>query len=239
MKWLSPKLQLKKNLSSPHALRKSIKKRGLDSTLHLEEDDGSSSCGLSQSCNPECPPISLQPSKAKYEIAVLACGEFWVPQRRFSKLDGVKRVVAGYTGGARRSSHVSFQDTKDHTMALFIEYNPSKISYMQLLDFWHENDYPWEEADTVTTQSAIYPTSIEQEQQAKEYVSKLHYEAQYRKAYADAKAQAYVTVDYVSKFYQAEQYQQNYISKQIVAAKEQFLLWANDEAATSLYTILE
>ena len=223
--------------------RKNSKKNVLDRTLHEDEEleQQVASSSSSQGINPQCPPISMKPTKSKYEIAIFACGEFWVPQRRFAKMgSGIKRVIAGYTGGDDNdisNSFVSFQDTKDHTMALMIEYNPKKISYKQLLEMWHDNDYPWEdkddELDDVATQSAIYPTSIQQEQQAKEYIKQLEIAR-------GGGATAYVTMDsHITKFYQAELYQQNYISKQIIAAKEQFLLWANDEAHTSLYTIYE
>ena len=53
---------------------------------------------------PSCAPLSLKPSKKKYEIAIIACGCFWNPQRRISRLTkeynyGIKRVIVGYVGG--------------------------------------------------------------------------------------------------------------------------------------------
>ena len=130
--------------------------------------------------NPNCPPISLLPSKSKYEIAIFGCGEFWNPQRVFQKLYGVKHVVVGYTGGY--STYPSFDNPQDHTYALYIEYNPKKISYTTLLHVWHLHDYPWEQDDQddnnelnnnnnshLHTQSAIYCITSKQYQLAYEF----------------------------------------------------------------------
>jgi hypothetical protein len=54
-----------------------------------------------------CPPVSLRPSKTKYETVVVACGCFWSPQYRFQKVrqtrqneERVQRVKLGSLFGS-------------------------------------------------------------------------------------------------------------------------------------------
>lgn len=75
------------------------------------------------------------------EKATFAGGCFWCMQPPFEKLDGVINVVSGYTGGTGKDP--SYQDyaEKGHIEAVEITYNPSKITYNQLLDvFWRQID---------------------------------------------------------------------------------------------------
>ena len=87
--------------------------------------------------------IPIKPSKKRYEVAIVACGEFWSPQDRLKKVHGIKRVVVGYVGGQHPSP--TFHDMKDHTQSLLVEYNPKKISYRDILQLWNDNDDPWKE----------------------------------------------------------------------------------------------
>ncbi len=75
--------------------------------------------------------------------ATFAGGCFWCMEPPFDKLDGVISTTSGYTGGARRNptyQEVSAGRTR-HAEAVEIVYDPSKISYAQLLDvFWMNVD---------------------------------------------------------------------------------------------------
>ena len=201
------------------------------------------SSSSSSYCCP-CPLLPLVPSKKnmkKYEIAVVACGSFWNPQRRFERMDGVKRVVVGYTGGKHR--YPNFQNKQDHTQALFIEYNPKKVSYTQILEMWNQNDDPWtspyeEEGNegnfdqmTLSCRSALFVLNEYQQSKALEFVLQLSQTRPHSKLFVD--------IEQAQDFYQAEEYQQQYVAKQCKAAREQFLKWANDEAPTGLFPILE
>ena len=190
------------------------------STMSLSDDLSEFDC--------PCPPLHLEPSKRKYEIAIVACGEFWNPQRRFQRLEGVKRVIAGYTGGGYDTP--SAEDLQDQTRALFIEYNPRKISYGEILQMWADNDFPWEEDDW-SNRSALFVMNQEQRGQAIGFLSML--------AMTRPKSELHVDVEPATTFYQAEEYQQDYLGKHVRASKEQFLLWANDAVPTGLCPILE
>jgi methionine-S-sulfoxide reductase len=176
----------------------------------------------------DCPPLPLTPSRSKYQIAVVACGSFWNPQQRFQKMEGVKRVVVGYTGGSRLSP--TSRNLQDHTQALFIEYNPKRVSYLQLLQMWSDNDYPWE-PETLANRSALFFTNETQHELAHEFVLQL--------AQGRPNAQLFVSVEPASIFYQAEEYQQNYTVKQGKLAKEHMIRWVNNEIPSGLFPIVE
>lgn len=174
----------------------------------------------------KCPPLPLTPSKSKYQIALVACGCFWNPQQQFQKMNGVKRVMVGYTGGRRLSP--TSRNLQDHTQALFIEYNPKRVSYLQLLQMWNDNDYPWE-PETLANRSALFCTNGKQHELAQEFV--------YQLTQSRPNAQLFVSVEAATTFYQAEEYQQNYTIKQNKLAKEHMIRWANSEIPSGLFQL--
>jgi peptide-methionine (S)-S-oxide reductase len=68
-------------------------------------------------------------------IAVLAGGCFWGVEAVFERLNGVKEVVSGFAGGSKASAHYDMvsSGTTGHAEAVRIRYDPSQISYEQLL----------------------------------------------------------------------------------------------------------
>jgi peptide methionine sulfoxide reductase MsrA len=143
-------------------------------------------------------------------------------------MEGVKRVVVGYTGGQQISP--TFRHLQDHTQALWIEYNPKKVSYKQLLAMWKDNDYPWE-PETLANRSALFVTNETQRQEAYQFVTAL--------AQSRPNCCIYVDIEDATTFYKAEEEQQDFVAKQAKLAREQYLLWANDAAPSGLYMIAE
>jgi peptide methionine sulfoxide reductase msrA/msrB len=82
-------------------------------------------------------------AEAKLEKAIFAGGCFWCMEPPFEKLDGVKEVIAGYTGGHKKNptyEEVS-SGTTGHVEAVEVLYDPAKVSYKKLLDvFWRQID---------------------------------------------------------------------------------------------------
>jgi len=75
--------------------------------------------------------------------AVFAGGCFWCTESDFEKVDGVVEVISGYTGG--QIENPSYEQVSSgstgHIEAVKIIYDPSKISYEELLDvFWRHVD---------------------------------------------------------------------------------------------------
>jgi peptide-methionine (S)-S-oxide reductase len=75
--------------------------------------------------------------------ATFAGGCFWCMQPPFEKLRGVVSTTVGYTGGTTKNptyEQVSDGDT-GHAESVQVVYDPSQISYPELLDvFWHNID---------------------------------------------------------------------------------------------------
>ena len=81
------------------------------------------------------PNPALDPKTTGEQTAVLAGGCFWGVEAVFEALAGVKDVVSGYAGGSRSSANyrVVSSGTTGHAESVRITYDPSKISYGQLL----------------------------------------------------------------------------------------------------------
>ena len=75
--------------------------------------------------------------------AIFAGGCFWCVEQDFEKLSGVIEVESGYTAG--RTSNPSYEQVSSgstgHAEAVRVVYDPKKVSYPQLLDyFWRHID---------------------------------------------------------------------------------------------------
>ena len=74
-------------------------------------------------------------------LATFACGCFWCTEHDFREAPGVVNVVSGYAGG--RGDHPTYEDyaEKGYVEAVQVFYDPRKVSYQELLDyFWRHID---------------------------------------------------------------------------------------------------
>jgi len=85
------------------------------------------------------PPIDAS-VPAKTETATFALGCFWGPDSRFGGLDGVIRTRVGYAGGTTQSP--TYHNLGDHTETIQIDYDPTQISYEQLLEIYWDSHNP-------------------------------------------------------------------------------------------------
>lgn len=70
------------------------------------------------------------------ERAVLAGGCFWGMQDLIRKRPGVRRTRVGYTGG--QNDHPTYRNHPGHAEAIEIEFDPSAISFRDLLEFFFQ-----------------------------------------------------------------------------------------------------
>src|SRR3954451_22826210 len=72
------------------------------------------------------------------ETAVLAGGCFWGMEGVFEHVKGVTNVVSGYAGGNAKDANYEKVSTEgtSHAEAVKIRYDPSQISYAQLLQIY-------------------------------------------------------------------------------------------------------
>ena len=74
------------------------------------------------------------------EIAVLALGCFWGPEKKYGQLKGVYRTEVGYCGG--NSPNTSYREvctgTTNHAEAVKLEFDPKVISYEEIIKKFFE-----------------------------------------------------------------------------------------------------
>lgn len=70
------------------------------------------------------------------ERAILAGGCFWGMQDLIRKLPGVENTRVGYTGGDVK--YATYRDHGTHAEGIEIDFDPAKISYRELLEFFFQ-----------------------------------------------------------------------------------------------------
>ena len=108
------------------------------------------------------------------ERAVLAGGCFWGMQDLIRKLPGVLSTRVGYTGG--EVPNATYRNHGRHAEGLEIIFDPSKISYRQLLEFFFQIHDPTtvnRQGNDIGTsyRSAIYCTSDSQKRVAEDTIA--------------------------------------------------------------------
>ncbi len=108
------------------------------------------------------------------ERAVLAGGCFWGVQDLFRRYDGVVSTRVGYTGGA--NPNATYRNHGSHAEAVEILFDPARISYRQILEFFfqlHDPSTRNRQGNDVGTsyRSAIFYTSDEQRQVAEDTIA--------------------------------------------------------------------
>lgn len=145
--------------------------------------------------------------------ATFGAGCFWCVEPIFQKLDGVLSTSVGYARGS--FGNPTYDDVctgqTGHAEVVQIEYDPSKISYDELLNaFWNNHDPTTlnKQGPDIGTQyrSLIFFHSSEQEATAKASKEKLENSGKYHKKIVTEIVPA-------SQFYKAEDYHQRYYEK--------------------------
>lgn len=152
-------------------------------------------------------------AKSKNRIATFAGGCFWCMEPPFEKLDGVLDVVVGYTGGNKKNPTYEevLTGSTGHVEAIQITYNPSIISYTELLDvFWRQinpTDPNGQFVDRGSQyQSVIFYHDDEQKRLAEKSMEAINQSGRYNKPIV-------TKIKKATHFYPAEEYHQNYYKK--------------------------
>lgn len=118
--------------------------------------------------------MSMNTTAETTQTATFAAGCFWGVEAAFVQTPGVIDVVSGYTGGhtAKPTYQQVCTDRTGHAEAVEVTFDPSKVTYEQLLDvFWkiHDPTQVNRQGPDVGSQyrSAIFTHSSEQEAAAK------------------------------------------------------------------------
>ena len=149
----------------------------------------------------------------KAEKATFAAGCFWGVEYLFSRIEGVVKTSVGYTGG--KSKDPNYQQVcagnTGHAEAVEISFDPTVISYEELLNIFfknHDPTTPNRQGVDVGSQyrSAIYYHSQSQSELAKSVINSLEKTAQFSKPIVTQIVKA-------TQFYHAEEYHQKYFDK--------------------------
>jgi peptide methionine sulfoxide reductase msrA/msrB len=148
---------------------------------------------------------------AKLETAIFAGGCFWCMTPPFEKLPGVVQVISGYTGGHTKNPTYENYAEGGHIEAVEVIYDPSKITYSQLLDvFWRQID-PTDGGGQFVDRgpqyrSAIFYLDDRQKELAEKSKADLSRTGRFKKPIVTEIMKA-------SAFYKAEDYHQDYYKK--------------------------
>ncbi|MBV8114750.1 MAG: peptide-methionine (S)-S-oxide reductase MsrA [Silvibacterium sp.] len=148
------------------------------------------------------------------ETAVFAGGCFWGTQAVFERVKGVVETTAGYSGGSASTAHYDdvTTETTGHAESVRVVYDPSKITYGQLLRIFfsvaHDPTQLNRQGNDVGTsyRSAIFYANDEQKRIATAYIAQLD------AAHVFAKPIVTQVVP-LKAFYAAEEYHQDYALK--------------------------
>jgi peptide-methionine (S)-S-oxide reductase len=162
---------------------------------------------------------SSDTDKSQYQTAIFAGGCFWCMEPPYDNLDGVISTTSGYTGGSKKDP--SYKEVSrgvtGHAEAVQIIYDPTRVSYDELLNvFWHNIDPTNANGQFCDWgnqyRSEIFYQDAEQEKLAKQSKSALIESKPF-----DAPVVTEITQ--ASTFYPAEDYHQDYYQKNPVRYK--------------------
>jgi peptide methionine sulfoxide reductase msrA/msrB len=197
-------------------------------------------CGREGSVTAADPPEAQEPAEMKK--ATFAGGCFWCMEPPFEKLRGGGEVVSGYTGGTGKDPTYRTYAEKGHVEAVQINYDPSRITYDQLLKvFWRQIDPTDPKGQFVDRgrgyRSAIFYHTDRQKKLAEESKSNLADSGRF--------GEPIVTeIRPASTFYPAEDYHQDFYKKserryrsyRSGSGRDQFLdrVWGEERALEQL-----
>jgi peptide-methionine (S)-S-oxide reductase len=147
------------------------------------------------------------------EKAMFGAGCFWGVEEAFRTMEGVKDTKVGYSGGSTDNPTYEqvCSDRTGHAEVIYIEFDPTVVTYEQLLDKFftiHDPTQLNRQGPDVGKQyrTAVFFYSPEQERAAKEKIEALGKSGKFRAPIA-------TEVTPAAKFYPAEEYHQRYLQK--------------------------
>lgn len=148
---------------------------------------------------------------ATTKTATFAGGCFWCMQGEFAAIEGVSKVVSGYTGGTTKNptyEQVSMGNT-GHVEAIEVTYDPQQVTFSRLLGIFWENIDPLDDYGQFCDKGSQYRAGIfyhDEEQKKLAEASKERVKEKFKQPVATIIAPA-------TAFWPAEDYHQDYYIK--------------------------
>ena len=147
--------------------------------------------------------------------AYFAGGCFWCMEEFFEKVEGVEKVISGYSGGKIKNptyEKVTYENT-GHFEAIKIVYDKNVINYKNLLDLYWENIDPFDSAGQfcdkgLSYRSVAFFKTSEEKNQIKNSIINIE------KKFKGKKVVTFIRK--FEKFYPAEDYHQDYYQENFI-----------------------
>jgi peptide-methionine (S)-S-oxide reductase len=126
------------------------------------------------------PAVDVPPAAGE-QVAVFAGGCFWGVEGVYEKVKGVKKAVAGYSGGEKSTAHYEMvsEGNTGHAESVEVTYDPAQITYGQLLKIFFSVAHDPTEKDHQGPdwgsqyRSVIFYANDDQKKVAEAYVQQL------------------------------------------------------------------
>ncbi|ESY20913.1 MULTISPECIES: peptide-methionine (S)-S-oxide reductase MsrA [unclassified Mesorhizobium] len=159
------------------------------------------------------PPAVDEKAASGSEKAIFAGGCFWGVQGVFQHVKGVTKAVSGYTGGAKDDAvyETVGSGRTGHAESVEITYDPSKVTYGQLLQVYfsvahNPTQLNFQGPDSGTQyRSTIFAENGEQQKIAQSYIAQLDQAKVFSKPIV-------TTLETGKTFYPAEEYHQDFLT---------------------------
>ncbi|WP_440931465.1 peptide-methionine (S)-S-oxide reductase MsrA [Candidatus Pelagibacter sp.] len=145
------------------------------------------------------------------EIAVLALGCFWGPEKRFGQIEGILKTEVGYCGG--HNSDTTYKEVcsgeTGHAEVVKLNYDPSKITYKKIIEIFFDIHDP----TTLNSQGPDFGT---------QYRSEIFYNNEEQKKIASEvlnevnkklNGKVVTKISKINNYCRAEEYHQKYLDK--------------------------
>ena len=145
------------------------------------------------------------------EIAVLALGCFWGPEKKFGKIEGIVETEVGYCGG--KMPNVTYKEVcsgqTDHAEVVKLTFDLKKISYEKILEYFFEFHDPTtvnRQGPDIGTQyrSEIFYNNDEQKKISNSVIDKLN---------KKFNSKIVTKISEIKNYTRAEEYHQKYLGK--------------------------
>ena len=99
-------------------------------------------------------------AEEKTENAIFAGGCFWCMEADFENINGIKEVISGYIGGTSKNPTYNDYGKTGHIEAVQIFFDPSEISYAELLEIFWVNIDPLDKNGQFCDRGHEYSTAV-------------------------------------------------------------------------------
>jgi len=156
-----------------------------------------------------CSPVALA------EKAVFAGGCFWCVEALYQEQAGVSDVVSGFTGGTLRNPTYN-GNHRGHYEAVKVTYDPSVISYQDLLDLYWVNIDPFDDKGQFCDKGFSYRAAIFVQDEKERALAR----ASKEKVMARFEGETvYTEILSTKRFYPVEKFHQDYYKKNPIRYK--------------------